>query len=49
VLEDVLDEKLSIEYVLREYGVVIDPATMSLDLLATEQERAAKRKAAGPT
>ena len=35
VYEDVLDEKLSIEYVKREYGVVIDPDNMSLDLHAT--------------
>ena len=35
VLDDVLDEKLSIDYVRREYGVVIDPDTLSLDAEAT--------------
>ena len=39
VVEDVLDEKLSVEYVKREYGVVIDPETMSLDMDATRQLR----------
>lgn len=39
VYEDVLDEKLSIEYVRREYGVVIDPDDMSLDLQATGRLR----------
>ena len=39
VVEDVLDEKLSVEYVRREYGVVIDPETMSLDMDATRQLR----------
>lgn len=39
VLEDVLDEKLSIEYVRRTYGVVIDPNTMTIDRDATERLR----------
>ena len=39
VVEDVLDEKLSVEYVKREYGVVIDPETMSVDMDATRHCR----------
>ena len=39
VLEDVLDEKLSIDYVKREYGVVIDPETMTVDDRATRRLR----------
>jgi N-methylhydantoinase B len=35
VLEDILDEKLSEEYCEREYGVVIDGASLSIDLKAT--------------
>ena len=35
VLDDVLDEKLGIDYVRCEYGVVIDPDTLSLDARAT--------------
>ena len=35
VLEDVLDEKLSIDYARREYGVAIDPDTLNLDAEAT--------------
>ncbi len=39
VLADVLDEKLSLEYVKREYGVLIDAKTMSPDLAATSRLR----------
>jgi N-methylhydantoinase B len=47
VLEDVVDEKQSVEYVKREYGIVINPKTMSLDLEATKRlrEKMAKVKA----
>ena len=43
VLEDVLDEKVSIEAARNSYGVVIDPATMTIDKEAT----AAQRRAGG--
>ena len=39
VLEDVLDEKLGIDYVRREYGVVVDPDTLTLDADATTRLR----------
>jgi N-methylhydantoinase B len=45
VLEDVLDEKLTIDYVRREYGVVIDPVTRTVDHEATTRERATLRQA----
>jgi N-methylhydantoinase B len=44
VLDDVLDEKLSIEYVRREYGVVIDAASMQVDRNATARRREAMRQ-----
>ena len=44
VLEDVLDDKFGLDYVKREYGVVIDTATMTVDAPATRRLR--KRKAA---
>ena len=43
VLEDVRQEKLTIDYVRREYGVVIDPETADLDLAATERLRVEMR------
>ena len=39
VLEDVLDEKLTIQSARDEYGVIIDPKSMSLDPGATERLR----------
>ena len=39
VLEDVLDEKFSIDYVQKEYGVVIDPKTMCMDKESTYKLR----------
>ena len=39
ILDDVRQEKLSVEYVRREYGVVIDPDSLELDLRATEELR----------
>jgi hypothetical protein len=35
----VLDEKFSVEYARREYGVMIDRATMSIDFSATDELR----------
>jgi N-methylhydantoinase B/oxoprolinase/acetone carboxylase alpha subunit len=35
VLEDVIDDKLSIEYVRDHYGVMIDPGSMTVDEAAT--------------
>jgi N-methylhydantoinase B len=43
LLEDVLDDKLTLEHVRREYGVVIDPSTMSVDHTATDELRAEMR------
>ena len=40
VLEDVEQEKMSVEYVRREYGVVIDPETLNLDPRRTDDLRA---------
>ena len=48
VLDDVQQEKLTLDYVRREYGVVIHPNNLDLDLKATEELRAEMRKA-GPT
>jgi N-methylhydantoinase B len=39
VLNDVLDEKMTLDHVRREYGVIINPATFELDLAATEERR----------
>ena len=43
VLADVEQEKMSVDYVRREYGVVIDPVTLQPDLKATEELRARMR------
>ena len=40
VADDVEQEKLSADYVRREYGVVVDPKTSALDVAATEKLRA---------
>jgi N-methylhydantoinase B len=40
VREDVLDEKLTIDYARREYGVVLDPRTCEIDQAATAGARA---------
>ena len=40
VLEDVRQEKMTLPHALREYGVVIDPATGKVDVKATLGERA---------
>jgi N-methylhydantoinase B len=39
VLEDVLDEYVSLEGARRDYGVVIDERTMKVDQEATERVR----------
>jgi N-methylhydantoinase B len=39
VVEDVREEKLSVEYVRREYGVVIDQETLEVDVAATNALR----------
>jgi N-methylhydantoinase B len=46
VLEDVLDEKLAVDYVRREYGVVIDPERLVIDKEATERLRSEMRRSA---
>jgi N-methylhydantoinase B len=43
VLHDVLDDYVSIEGARRDYGVVIEPATMTVDAAATRTARAAMR------
>ena len=43
VLNDVQQEKLSVDHVRQEYGVVIDPDKLELDLKATEALRAEMR------
>jgi N-methylhydantoinase B len=47
VLRDVLDEYVSLEGARREYGVVIDPATLTVDETATQKLRAELRNATG--
>jgi N-methylhydantoinase B len=44
VLEDVLDDKVSIEAARDRYGVVIDPASMTIDQAATVAQRGEGRK-----
>jgi N-methylhydantoinase B len=39
VAEDVREEKLTIDYVRREYGVVIDPDTLAVNGEATSRLR----------
>jgi N-methylhydantoinase B len=39
MLEDVINEKFTIDYVRKEYGVVIDKETMTLDIDATRKLR----------
>ncbi len=41
VLEDVLEGYVSLRIALQEYGVVIDPVTMTVDVAATERTRRA--------
>jgi len=48
VLEDVLDEYVSLEQAREAYGVVIDPRTMTVDLEGTERLRAARRHPGPP-
>jgi len=43
VLDDVQQEKLTLDHVRREYGVVIDPGTLELELIATERLRGEMR------
>ena len=41
VARDVRDELMTAEDARRDYGVVLDPATLELDVAATARERAA--------
>ena len=43
ILDDVQQEKLTVDHVRREYGVVVDPGTQQIDLRATEELRASIR------
>ena len=47
VLADVVEERLSVGYVREVYGVVIDPATLTVDPTATEDLRHDLRKRRG--
>ena len=47
VLEDVLDDFVSLEGARRDYGVVIDPMTMSVDEAETTRLRTAMAKSGG--
>jgi N-methylhydantoinase B len=47
VLEDVLDEKLTPGYAQSEYGVLVDPETLELDMEATQRLRRAMATGAG--
>jgi N-methylhydantoinase B len=49
VLRDVLDDYVSIEGARRDYGVVIEPATMTVDAAATRTVRAAMRSPDPPS
>ena len=44
VLRDVLEDYVSLEGARRDYGVVIDPATMTVDGAATAAARAVMRR-----
>ncbi len=43
VADDVREDKLSVEYARREYGVVLEPTTLSVDVTATEALRQQRR------
>ncbi|MCZ6632766.1 MAG: hydantoinase B/oxoprolinase family protein, partial [bacterium] len=45
VLEDVRNEKISLESARRDFGVAIDPKTLTLDIGATQTLRAKKKRA----
>ena len=47
MLHDVLEDYVSLEGARQDYGVVIDPATMTVDEAATATARAAMRRS-GP-
>jgi N-methylhydantoinase B len=49
VREDVIDEYVSVEGALRDYGVVIDPLTLEIDEAATAADRAARAGSRTPT
>ena len=42
VLNDVRQEKITVKHALREYGIVIDPASGKVDIKATDTYRAAR-------
>lgn len=47
VLQDVRDEKITVEFAAREHGVVIDAEALRIDRPATEQLRRAHRRVTG--
>ena len=50
VLDDLIEERITLSYARAVYGVAIDAATMTVDAVSTARERAelATRRAAGP-
>jgi N-methylhydantoinase B len=44
IVDDVLEDKLTVAHVREEYGVVIDPDTLELDMTATNQLQAKMRR-----
>jgi hypothetical protein len=48
VLRDVVEDYVSLDGARRDYGVVIDPRTMTVDAAATAAARAAMRQPGPP-
>ena len=46
VLQDLKNEKITVEYAAREHGVVVDRETLRIDQAATERLRKARRNRA---
>ncbi len=44
IVDDVLEDKLTVDHVREEYGVVIDPDTLELDMTATSELQAKMRR-----
>ncbi len=47
VLEDFLDEYITLDHARESYGVIIDPRSLKVDGPATERERAKPRSGNG--
>jgi N-methylhydantoinase B len=44
IIDDVLEDKLTVDHVRQEYGVVVDPDTLELDMKATDELRTKMRR-----